>query len=224
MNSNIIIIIFFTVVLIGAPILIKRLTWKKLIQTMDTEDYDGFYKTLDSLACKLSYPAIERENMRLSAYIAQNRKQDIEELLNMMMNMRIKPKEKVAVGTRGFYYYLDLGKVKKARDMLDFVKANGPESSYENLELLYSVLLKKESKYIDTVKEKINHLWNGSDELTGDKQLSVGIFQYLIGLQYSYKNDIENMKAYFKEAMVNVKDTPYQQSIQKILEEKKVEL
>ena len=47
--------------------------------------------------------------------------------------------------------------------MIDFAKANGPESSYKDLELQYSILLKKESKYIDEVKAKIDAIWNGKD-------------------------------------------------------------
>lgn len=48
----------------------------------------------------------------------------------------------------------------------------------------------------------------------------VGTFQYLIGLQYSYKNDLENMKLYFEQALENVAGTPYEENIKNILKEK----
>lgn len=106
--------------------------------------------------------------------------------------------------------------------MIDFAKANGPESSYKDLELQYSILLKKESKYIDEVKAKIDAIWNGKDHLDGDKKVVVGTFQYLIGLQYSYINDLENMKLYFEQALENVAGTPYEENIKNILKEKNI--
>ena len=53
-------------------------------------DFDTYYFTIDSLKAQLSMSAFERENMRLSGYIAQDRKDDVEQQLSMMMNMRIK--------------------------------------------------------------------------------------------------------------------------------------
>ena len=50
----------------------------------------------------------------------------------------------------------------------------------------------------------------------------VGTFQYLIGLQYSYKNDLENMKLYFEQALENVAGTPYEENIKNILKEKNI--
>lgn len=222
--SNLLVIIICVVIMIAIPIVMRKVSWDKLIKSLGKGDYETYYKTLDSFACKMTFSAFDRENMRLSGYMSQSRKDDIEELLKMMMNMRIKAKQKVALGTRGFYYYLEQGKVKKARDMIDYVKANGPESTYSDLELQYSILLKKESKYIEEVKEKLAKVWNGTDELTGDKKMIVGTFQYLIGLQYSYQNDVENMVKYFEDALKNVAQTPYEDSINEILAAKKVTL
>lgn len=220
--ENIIIIIVGVLVLIAIPVVMRKISWNKLLKALDAGDYQTFYKVIDSLSCKLTFGAYERENMRLSAFMAENRKDDIENQFKLMMNMRIKSKQRVGIGTRGFYYYLEQGKIKKARDMIDYVKANGVESSYHDLELQYSILLKKESKYIDEVKEKIDKIWNGTDPLEGDKKMIVGTFQYLIGLQYSYKDDIKNMKEYFDLALINVAGTPYEDSIKEILKQKKV--
>lgn len=220
--NNILVIVICVLILIAIPVIMKKTSWSKLVKALDNGNYDLYYKTLDSISCKTTFSAFDRENMRLSGYIAQARKDDIEELFKMMMNMRIKSKQKVALGSRGFYYYLEQGKVKKARDMIDFVKANGPESTYKDLEIQYSILLKKESKYIEEVKEKITQIWNGKDELAGDKKMIVGTFQYLVGLQYSYIDDIDNMMVYFNQALENVAGTPYEESIKEILKQKKL--
>lgn len=214
------VIIGSVLVLIAIPFIMRKISWNKMIKALDNVDYDRYYRIIDSFACKMTFSAFDRENMRLSGYMSQGRKDDIENLFKMMMNMRIKPKQKVTLGTRGFYYYLEQGRAKKARDMIDYVKANGPESSYIDLEYQYSILLKKESKYIDEIKAKIDAIWNGKDPLIDDKKMVVGTFQYLLGLQYSYKNDIENMKKYFDQALINIKGTPYEDNIKEIYKEK----
>ena len=183
---NIIIIIVLTLILIVVPIIMKKVTWKKLLKELNDEEYDAFFSTLDSTVCKLSYSAFNREYMRLSAFIAQRNDDRIEQQLNMLKNMRISNKQKASVGARGFYYYLEKGKIKKAEGMLSYCKNLADERSYKDMEIQYSILLKKEAKYIDECKEKLA-------KMTGTDKFPKGTMQYLIGLQYSYKDDIENM-------------------------------
>ena len=138
---------------------------------------------------------------------------------NMMMNMRLKDNQKLAVRERGFYYYLQQGRAKKAKDMLDAVRSLHADRA-KDLEIQYSILIKKESKYIKEVQEKIDHLWDGKSALDEDKMMVVGTFEYLLGLQYSYLNDIENMKKVFTSALKHCAGTPYEDSIKQIMEQK----
>ena len=103
-----------TLVFIFVPIIMKKVVWKKLLSQLDNEQYDEFYKTLDSNACKFSYQAFNREYMRLSGYLAQRNDAKIEEQFDLLKNMRISNKQKASVASRGFYYYLEKGKIKKA--------------------------------------------------------------------------------------------------------------
>ncbi|SUO03267.1 hypothetical protein [Faecalicoccus pleomorphus] len=201
------------------PMLFRKITWNKLNQEILKDDYTTFYRTLDSFICKMGMSAFERENMRLSGLIAQNRKDDVEEQFNMMMNMRLKDNQKLAVRERGFYYYLQQGRAKKAKDMLDAVRSLHADRA-KDLEIQYSILIKKESKYIKEVQEKIDHLWDGKSALDEDKMMVVGTFEYLLGLQYSYLNDIENMKKVFTSALKHCAGTPYEDSIKQIMEQK----
>ena len=59
-NLNLIIIVIMTLVFIFVPIIMKKVVWKKLLSQLDNEQYDEFYKTLDSNACKFSYQAFKR--------------------------------------------------------------------------------------------------------------------------------------------------------------------
>lgn len=202
------------VLVIGVPILVKRHIWTKLGKVLASNQFDAYYKIIDSWACKLTFAAFDRENMRLSGYMAQGRKNEIEELIPMITNMRIKPKDKVVLGNRAFYYYLEQGRIKRARDMIDLVSENGGELASHDLEVQYSILLKKESKYIDELKEKLASFWDGKSPLEENKVMVVGTLEYLIGLQYSYLHDHDNMMKYFTPALTHCKGTPYEESIQ----------
>lgn len=205
--------------LLGIPYLMRRKVWKNLNLEIMNNDFDTYYFTIDSLKAQLSMSAFERENMRLSGYIAQDRKDDVEQQLSMMMNMRIKKNQKLAVYERAFYYYLQLGRAKKTKDMMELVRSIDAER-VKDLDIQYSILIKKESKYIPEVAAKIDHLWDGKSEMEPQKELAVGTLEYLLGLQYSYKNDTENMKKVFTSALKHCAGTPYEDSIKQIMEQK----
>lgn len=205
--------------LIAVPYYLRKRTWTNLNQEIMEEDFDTFYYTLDSFKCKMSMSAFERENMRLSGYIAQNRKDDVEEQLNMMLNMRIKKQQKLALYQRAFYYYIGLGRAKKTRDMIDLVQSIDPSAS-QDLEIQYSILIKRESRYIQEIQDRINRLWDGKSEMDPSKEMAVGTLEYLLGLQYSYNNDIENMNRVFDLALKHCAGTPYEESILKIKKQK----
>lgn len=215
----ILITLFLCVCLIVIPLVFRKITWTKLNQEILKEDYPTFYKTLDSFMCKMGMNAFERENMRLSGLISENRKDDVEQQITMMMNMRIKDHQKLALRERAFYYYLQQGRAKKAKDMMDAVRSLHSDRA-RDLEIQYSILIKKESRYIQEVQEKIDHLWDGKSDLDPDRKMIVGTFEYLLGLQYSYQNDIENMKKVFAQALQHCAGTPYEDAIRKIMEEK----
>ena len=118
-----------------------------------------------------------------------------------------------------FYYYLQLGRAKKTKDMMELVRSIDAERA-KDLDIQYSILIKKESKYIPEVAAKIDHLWDGKSEMEPQKELAVGTLEYLLGLQYSYKNDTENMKKVFTSALKHCAGTPYEDSIKQIMEQK----
>ncbi|MFR9255559.1 MAG: hypothetical protein ACLVJ6_08690, partial [Merdibacter sp.] len=84
--------------------------------------------------------------MRLSAYLTLGKAKDIEEQLQLMLHMRLKKKERAAVATRGFYYYVEAKNRRKANDMIKIVEENGAPGSAKELKMIASVLLRKEAK------------------------------------------------------------------------------
>lgn len=85
------------------------------------------------------------------------------------------------------------------------------------MQIQFSILMKKEAKYIGDCKEILNGMWDGKSELDNNKKFPVGTIQYLIGLQYSYLKDIDHMMEYFTPALENLAGTPYEEDIRRIM-------
>ena len=80
----------------------------------------------------------------------------------------------------------------------------------KELKMIASVLLRKEAKYIHEMQAYY-------DNAVADEQK--GMFAYLLGLEYKYKNDTRKSKKYLKEALQKLKGTPYEEEIRGLLSE-----
>ena len=184
-------VIVLVVILIRNYLLRKTYT-KKIMKAMSEEDYDRFYHILDSFWCKFALHPADREMMRLSAVLSQGDTAKIEDQINLMLHMRMKKKRKAAVAMQGFYFYVEMKNRRKADKMISIV------------------LLRKEAKYIHEMQAYY-------DNAVADEQK--GMFAYLLGLEYKYKNDTRKSKKYLKEALQKLKGTPYEEEIRGLLSE-----
>lgn len=205
------------VLLVVVPMIVKRVTYKKLMEELNQRDFAACEKTLDSFAVKMSFSAFEREAMRLSLYEAQADFNACDKQLALMENMRLSRKQKASLGERGFYIYLAQGKVKKAAKMMELVKSYGTPQQLENLEIQYSILLKKEAKYLQEVELRWSHLHDDNGLIKPGLEMNAGTYEYLIGLQYSYLKDQQNMEKWMERALSHLKGTPYEPDIHKML-------
>lgn len=134
---------------------------------IDTQNYAKFQTHLDSLLAKVSFSAFEREAIRLTMIEARQDKAKIDDQIQFMENMRLNRRQKAQLGEQGFYIYLAQGKIKKAARMMDLVKTYGTPQQLHPLEIQYSILLKKEAKYIDELKERLKKLEDSSGKHSG---------------------------------------------------------
>lgn len=209
--------IILVVIFVVLPPIIRKQTYKKCMEDLDRQDFEKFEKDIDSLPAKMSFSAFSRECLRLSEYETMSNLKKADEQVQFMENMRLNKKQKAILGERGFYVYLSSGKIKKARKMLEMAKEFGTPQQVEPLELSYSILLKKESKYISTCKERYSKLWDGKSPIDGTAAMRAGTMEYFLGLQYSYDKDVKNTKHYMNLAKQHLAGTPYIEDIDRVL-------
>lgn len=209
-------VVFLLLVLLVPP-LVKRVYYSKLMTDLENGNLVLYEKHLDSFISKVTFSAFERESMRLSLYEAQKNMKKGDELIQFMTHMRLNRKQRAQLGERGFYFYLAQGKIKKAEHMIELVKEFGTSAQLEPLQIQHSILLKKEAKYIDEVKDRYEKLKDANGEIPSANVNTAGTFEYLIGLQYSYKKDEANMKEWLTKAATHLKDTPFESEILELL-------
>lgn len=198
-------------VIIGLVLIavMKRVYMKRVMKAVEDGDFARAERIIDSFGCKYAYPPFSRESIRLNAYLTMGDKEKVNKQMDMMMKMRLNRQQKASIAMRAFYYFVELGNVRKADEMIKIVKENGSETIAKELNMISSVLLHREAKYIREFKELYDK---------ADADYQKGVFAYMLGLQYSYKKDDKNMKVYLQEALEKLKGTPYEEEINKVLQ------
>ena len=210
-------VVVFILLVVLVPPLIKRYYYQRLMQDLEAHNFTLFTRHLDSFLAKVTFSAFERETNRLSMYEKRKEMKKADEQVQFMENMRLNKNQKAQLGERGFYVYLESGKIKKARHMMEMVEQYGSEIQAKNLQIQYSILLKKESKYIKELQERHARLKDAKGEIPANVQNQAGTFEYLIGLQYSYLKDKDNTRKWLEPALEHLKNTPYEGEIVELL-------
>lgn len=223
MTLKVVILSAVIVILIILPQISKRVIYKKLTQHLANREYEEFEKLLDGFIATFSFRPYNREYMRLNAYFMQGDKQKIEEQLDNMWNrIRMKGVQKAAVAKQGFYFYLEQQKYDKAKKMLDYcVKEDTNANEVHVMDMMYTILALKQSDYIAEIRERLDYMRKESDAYTNTaKKVRIGVFEYLLGLQYSYQNNKKASKTCLESALKNCQNTPYEVEIKKLLGKK----
>lgn len=216
MTNKIVLLIIVLVLLLIIPQILKRATYKKLTNLLGTQQYEKFESTLDSMVATFSFRPFNREYMRLTSYFMQNDSKKIESQLDMMFSkLRLKDEQKSSIAKRGFYFYLEQQNKNKSLEMLKLCES---DNEYHNMKLMYDILIEKKSDYIHEIQDKLKQLEKESDAQSNQaKVVRIGVFEYLIGLQYTYLHNKKMSQKYLQSALKHCKNTPYQVQIEALL-------
>ena len=221
MTFTIIIVSAVFIILLILPQIIKRVVYKKLTTYLGNRQYEEFEKLLDGFFATFSFKPFNREYMRLTACFMQNDKKKIEaQLDNIFSRIKMKDAQKAAVANRGFYFYLENKNYKKAEKMLKLCqKTDENANDVHVMEMMYNIMALHKSENLQEIKDRLEPLKKESDAYTNQaKRVRIGIFEYLLGLQYSYQNNKKTSQSYLKSALQNCKNTPYEREIKQLLE------
>lgn len=220
MSLKIILIICALIILLVIPQVEKKIVYKKLTSNLGQGNYKQFEKILDGFWCTFSFRPFNREYMRLTSYMMQNDKEKISNQFDKLFNqIKLNNEQESAVANRAFYFYLETENYSKAHEMLKICQEkNETTNDIEIMQIMYSILGKKESIYIKDIKNRLERLKKEKDAYSNQsKRVKIGVFEYMIGLQYTYLHNKKESKKYLESALKNCKGTPYENQINTLL-------
>lgn len=218
MSLKIILIICALIILLVIPQVEKKIVYKKLTSNLGQGNYKQFEKILDGFWCTFSFRPFNREYMRLTSYMMQNDTTKIEEQFNKIFTkLKLNTEQKASVAQRAFYFYMEQKKYKKAKEMLLICK-EAEIQEIQTMDLMFSILGEKKSEHIKDIKTQLESLKNAPNATTNNANIvRIGIYEYLLGLQYMYKDNKKESKKYLNSALQHCKGTPYEKEILALL-------
>lgn len=219
MNWILIIVCIAVVIGLLLPLAQKQIVYKKLTKYLEQGKYKEFEKLLDGFWCTFSYRPFNREFMRLNAYFMQNDAKRIQKQLdNLFENIKMNDEQRSSVAKQAFYFYMEQKKYAQAKKMLDICQAHDTnKNEIETMQIMYSILGERKSEHIRDIKAQLEPLQKEKDAYTNPaKRVRIGVFEYLIGLQYLYMNN-KKSKEYLNNALQHCKGTTYEAQIQALL-------
>lgn len=206
-TTNFLILLLIIGGLVVAKSMMKSQVNRKIYQSLQNNDEASYMKTLDSFPCKMSYPAFDREFMRLTFYMKKNELEKVHDQVSFIQNeMNINDSQKMAMYRQSFYYYIKRASYKDSKKILEQAKQL---DKYPNvihaMEISYDVFVEKKANHIEEIKKKLDNMQESSE---GRSNLEL-----MLGLQYAYQGNQEEAKDYFQKALDHNADVALEQVI-----------
>lgn len=206
--------IIFTLIIVVSFVgstFLKNNIFNKLLKDMQKQDFDTFFKRLDSFTTKLFYAPFNREYMRLNAYFLMGDEKKIKEQFDLILTLRMSKKQDIDISLKAFYFYIDDKNKQKIEEMLQRIQKCGNEEIYTQCKIMSAIVIDKSIEYIDDMEAQVKQC-EGIDR---------GMFHYLLGFQYLNKKDTPKAMEHLQSAQKDLKDSPYELKIKQIIKEHK---
>lgn len=183
----------------------------KILKSIQTRKFKETFQIIDSSACKYFFPAFNREYMRLNAYYMMGDAKEIKNQLELMLHMRISKKQRANVAIKAFYFYVDEENRVKAKEMLEDIKGLISDVMYEQMRLIYEIVLLGKTNYVDLMEEQVK---------TEKDEFNRGMYHYFLAIQYGHLDEKKKRIEHLHKAKNDMKGTPYEIKINQMLKEK----
>ncbi len=206
-------VVFFVVLVIvflGISFYKNRML-NKILNAIQTRKFKEAFDIIDSFSCKYFFPAFNREYMRLNAYYMMGDAKEIKNQLELILHMRINKKQKANVAIKAFYFYVDENNRVKAKEMLEDIKGLISDVMYEQMRLIYEIVLLGKTNYVDLMEEQVK---------TEKDAFNRGMYHYFLAIQYGHLDEKKKRLEHLRSAKKDMKGTPYEIKINQMLKEK----
>lgn len=208
-------LVIMIMIAIALPMVIRTVIWRRFLKYMNQDKSEEALKILNSSYYRLFFGGYSQKWNLLRYYISRNDTEQVKRRVTTMLTDKFDPNEAYQIYSNAFYYFMSLKDKEMCLKLLGRLDDIADSEQKEYFHMLYRVMIEEKSEDIKTVTKMIEKKEQEKDSSSKGSQL--GMLQYLLGMQYRYKGNEKEAEKWLKKALNNVKDTPLEKEIKKII-------
>lgn len=168
----------------------KRTTFAKLEAYLREGDLENYLKVLDRPLTNVLYPKYNVLFMRLSALLAMDDAEKTAAVIREMGSLKMNDEQRIALAVKAFTFYVEIEDELHAREVLEYLEANGDESMAKANRRTYDIFLRGSHAYIDEMESALSDA-SGVEE---------ALLCQMLAIQYDNKGDKDRSASYRERA------------------------
>lgn len=168
----------------------KRTTFAKLEAYLREGDLENYLKVLDRPLTNVLYPKYNVLFMRLNALLAMDDAEKTAAVIREMGSLKMNDEQRTALAVKAFTFYVEIEDELHAREVLEYLEANGDESMAKANRRTYDIFLKGSHAYIDEMESALSDA-SGVEE---------ALLCQMLAIQYDNKGDKDRSASYRERA------------------------
>ena len=168
----------------------KRTTFAKLEAYLREGDLENYLKVLDRPLTNVLYPKYNVLFMRLNALLAMDDAEKTAAVIREMGSLKMNDEQRIALAVKAFTFYVEIEDELHAREVLEYLEANGDESMAKANRRTYDIFLKGSHAYINEMESALSDA-SGVEE---------AMLCQMLAIQYDNKGDKDRSASYRERA------------------------
>lgn len=168
----------------------KRATFAKLEAYLREGDLENYLKVLDRPLTNVLYPKYNVLFMRLNALLAMDDAEKTAAVIREMGSLKMNDEQRIALAVKAFTFYVEIEDELHAREVLEYLEANGDESMAKANRRTYDIFLKGSHAYINEMESALSDA-SGVEE---------ALLCQMLAIQYDNKGDRDRSASYRERA------------------------
>lgn len=168
----------------------KRTTFAKLDAYLREGDLENYLKVLDRPLTNVLYPKYNVLFMRLNALLAMDDAEKTAAVIREMGSLKMNDEQRIALAVKAFTFYVEIEDELHAREVLEYLEANGDESMAKANRRTYDIFLKGSHAYINEMESALSDA-SGVEE---------ALLCQMLAIQYDNKGDKDRSASYRERA------------------------
>lgn len=168
----------------------KRTTFAKLEAYLREGDLENYLKVLDRPLINVLYPKYNVLFMRLNALLAMDDAEKTASVIREMGSLKMNDEQRIALAVKAFTFYVEIEDELHAREVLEYLEANGDESMAKANRRTYDIFLRGSHAYIDEMESALSDA-SGVEE---------ALLCQMLAIQYDNKGDKDRSASYRERA------------------------